>query len=231
MAFLTTKKIFAVILLFCVSAFSQEISFDLLNAQKTKKESGAKPDWAASGLNLIVPGTGYFYLGEKKSASAFLTADIILWGAFFYANFTSLRRYDSSIGYAKVYAHTQSRRPYDDAYWSYLGNKNFMRTQDLNWALQNNREFDMIYINESDFWSWDSEDNRDEYAKMRTNAGYWKTASTLILGSLALNRLVSFVTVRVATKRYNEKIFSAPLITPTADLETKTLGVSFLLGF
>jgi hypothetical protein len=245
MAFLTEKKISILILLFCVFAFSQEITLDLQNIQKTKQEevsldlqnirktkeeSGAKADWTASGLNLVMPGIGHFYLREKKTAISFLSADIVLLSAFFYTNYTSVQRSKSSLGYAKIYAHTQSVRPYDDVYWSYLGNKSFMRTQDLNWAFQNNREFEKMYIDESDFWHWDSEENRDEYANMRQKAQYFKTASTLVLGSLALNRLAAFVSARVATKKYNEKMFSAPIIAPTVDTETKSVGVSFLFG-
>ena len=225
------KKIFTaliIILVFYTSVFSQEI---LVNLQNNEQKADTKPNWASSGMNLILPGSGFFYLSEKKPALAFFTVDVLLWSGFFYTNITSKNRYDDSKSYARIYAHTQSDRPSDDRYWAYLANKNFMKTEDFNKAMLNNRELDKLYNNENDLWSWDSEENRDEYAQIRQKAEYWKTASTLVLGSLALNRLVSFVTVRVATKRYNEKIFSAPLITPTADLETKTLGISFLLGF
>jgi len=239
MAFLKNKIVIIIIAVFFCNVFSQEVSLDLENITKKAKEksedkskSDEKPSWAASGLNLLVPGTGYFYLGEKKPAIAFLTADLTLWSGFLFTHFTSIIRYESSIGFARVYAHTQSNRKYNDQYWSYLGNSNFMRTQDFNWAMLNNRELDKTYNAAIDQWSWDSEELRDEYAEMRKTANHWKTASTLILGSLALNRVVSFVTARVATKRYNDRLnFSTPpVVSSIVDFQNKYYGVYLSFG-
>lgn len=237
MAFLKLlKTTIFIITLFSCNIFSQEISLDLQNItqkskEKTESKSAEKPSWAASGLNLLLPGTGYFYLNDKKPAIAFLTTDLALWGGFLYAYFTSINRYNSSIGFARNYAHTYSNRKYDDQYWSYLANKNFMKTEDYNRAMLNNREFDKVYYSESDQWSWDSEEQRDEYAEIRDKAKSWKTASTLILGSLALNRVISFVTARVATKRYNDKVnFSAPVVSTNIDIQNQSYGVYFSLG-
>jgi len=223
------KKITIILIITVFSrCFSQEISLDLQNSEQ---KADTKPAWSASGLNLILPGSGYIYLSQKKPAAAFLTADILLWGGFFYTYATSKTRFDDSKSYARTYAHTQSARASGDKYWNYLANKNFMRVDDFNWAMLNNRELDKLYTAESDFWSWDSEENRDEYAQIREKAVYWKTASTLVLGSLALNRIVSFVSARVATRKYNEKIrIFAPAAVPIADFESKTIGVSFLFG-
>lgn len=246
MAFLKNKKL-AIILIpvFFCNVFSQEITLDLESItkkskdtsevktdKKSKEKTGEKPNWAASGLNLLVPGTGYFYLGEKKPAIAFLTADLTLCGGFLFTHFTSVNRYKSSVGFARIYAHTQSNRKYDDQYWSYLANGNFMKTEDFNWAMLNNREIDKTYYSGNDEWSWDSEESRDEFAKMRKKANHWKTASTLILGSMALNRVISFVTARVATKRYNDRLnFSAPpVVSSIVDFENKSYGVYLSWG-
>jgi len=227
-SFKSIAAFFAVILLFVVPALSQDVLLDLQGIKRTQEESRGKPDWVASGLNLLVPGVGYLYLGETRSAAAFFSTDLVFLGAFVFTRSTSTRRYESSIAFARIYAHTQSRLPYDDKYWNYLANKNFMTVDDLNWALRNNRDFENQYINPSEFFSWESEADRDRYAEMRKEAGDWRTASTLMLGTLALNRLISFVTARVATKRYNDRIFSAPIVAPTADLENKSVGVSLV---
>jgi hypothetical protein len=232
----STATVFAAILLFCIPALSggssasQEILLDLQNIQRVQQENRGKPDWAASGLNLLVPGAGYLYLGEKNTAAAFFTTDLVIFGSFLFTRLTSTRRYEASIGFARIYAHTQSRLPYDHAYWSYLSNRNFMNVNELNWAFQNNREFDRQFIEPSEFYSWDSPEARDRYAEMRREAGNWRTASTLMLGTLALNRLVSFVSARVATRRYNDRMFSAPTLAPTADLENKSVGVAVVWG-
>ena len=229
---ISTKSIavlFAVILLFSVPVLSQDILLDLQGIQKKQQENRGKPDWAASGLNALVPGFGYLYLGEKRSAAAFLTTDLVLLGTFVFTRSTSTRRYESSIGFARTYAHTQSRLPYDDKYWTYLANKHFMTVHDLNWAFQNNRDFESQYLNASEFFSWESEADRERYAEIRKEAGDWRTASTLMLGTLALNRLVSVITARVATKRYNDRTF-APIVASTADLENKSLGIALVWG-
>ena len=228
MAFLKKRVLVLITTLFCIEAFPQEILLDLQSiTQKSKEKTGEKPAWAASGLNLLVPGTGFFYLGEKKPAIAFLTTDIVLWSGFFYTHFTSRERFKSSVGFARLYAGTQSKRHYNDRYWSYLGNENFMETKDFNWAMLNNREIDKTYTDPADQWSWLSEELRDEYAQMRRTAGQWQTASTLILGTLALNRLASFVSARVATKKHNDKLnFSVPVVSSNADFETQTFGIS-----
>ncbi|MDR0304415.1 MAG: hypothetical protein LBH98_06580 [Chitinispirillales bacterium] len=220
--------LFIIIITFFCNSFSQEISVDL---QDIKQKTNTKPNWAASGMNLILPGTGFFYLSEKKPATAFLTADILFWSGFFYTNVTSKNRYDDSKSYARMYAHTQSGRSSGDQYWAYLANKNFMKTQDFNNAIKNNRELDKLYTDENDYWSWDSEERRDEYAQIRKKAGYWKTASTLILGSLALNRLAAFVSARIVTNKYNDKVeISAPAVVGVIDTQSKTFGVSLLFG-
>jgi len=224
------RKKFTIILIITIffRSFSQEISLDLQNSgQKTD----TKPAWSASGLNLILPGSGYIYLSQNKPAAAFLTADVLLWGGFFYTYATSKTRFDDSKSYARTYAHTQSARPSGDKYWNYLANENFMRVEDFNKAMLNNREFNKLYAYEIDSWNWDSEENRDEYAQIRQKAVYWKTASTLVLGSLALNRLVSFVSARVATRKHNEKIKIFTSVAATAaDFEPKTVSISFLLA-
>ena len=229
MEILKRKKVTVILIItiFC-RCFSQEISLDL---QSSEQKVDAKPAWSASGLNLILPGSGYIYLSQKKPAAAFLTADILLWGGFFYTYAASKTRFDDSKSYARNNAHTHSARPNDDKYWNYLANENFMKVEDFNKAMLNNRELDKLYLDESDFWSWDSEENRDEYAQIREKAVYWKTASTLVLGSLALNRLASFVSARVATRKHNEKIkIFTPVAAPIADFESKTLGISFLFA-
>ena len=236
MAFLKNKKLtaFITIAMFC-TVFSKDFSLDLQSITQNSRErgdrtAGEKPVWAASGLNLLVPGTGYFYLGEKRTGAAFLTADILLWSGFFYTHFTSRERYYSSIAFARLYAGTQSTRHRNDEYWSHIGNPNFMRTQDFNWAMLNNRETDKTYTDAADQWSWQSEELRDQYAEMRRTAGHWQTASTLIVGTLALNRLISFVSARVATKRHNDKLnLTVPVISTTADFEQNIFGISLNL--
>jgi len=240
MAFLTNKKnafrrlIFAVIFLSCfpllclASSPSQDVFLDLQNIQRAQGENLGKPDWAASGLNLLVPGTGYLYLEQKRAAAAFITTDAVLWGSFFFTRLTSTRRFRSSIGFARTYAHTQSNLHYSHRYWSALSNKNFMNVHELNQAFQTDRDFDLQFLDESEFFSWDSEQYRDRYAQMRSDATNWRTASTLMLGALALNRAVSFVVARVSTKRYNDKIYSAPLLAPVADFNSGNFGVSLI---
>ena len=236
MAFLKNKKIIAIMLvIFSCKTFSQEFSLDLQSiSQKSKeksgKKSGEKPTWAASGLNLLVPGTGYFYLGEQKPGVAFLTADLVLLSGFLYTNYTSRERYRSSMAFARLYAGSHSTRPYNDPYWGHLGNKYFMTSEEFNAAMLNVREIDKTYFG-SDEWSWESDERRDEYAEIRLKAGHWKTASTLVLGTLALNRLVSFVTARVATKKHNDRLnFSViPAVSTGVDFQNDML-LAFLFS-
>lgn len=231
MAFLKIAFLFSVCV-FLIHAesvsFDEEVDLTAHIDPAVYESINTKPDWAASCLNLILPGTGNFYLGEKRSAAAYLTVDILLLGGFFYTHFTTKRLYTDSRAYARTHAGTKSQRLLFDPYWRNIGNESFMNAYDYNKALDNNRLFEDKYIDDLDQWSWDGEHSRDTYAEMRRRAGYWQTSSMLVLGSLVLNRLVSFVDARIMTKRYNDQLYiSAGRFEPSYCAETKTHGLAF----
>src|SRR5512133_4083392 len=86
--------IFAIALLSVSSVFSQisvneDVTTDSINIFDTYEQT-AKSSKLATGLSLILPGTGHQYLGRNNSAIAYLAVDIFsLFGAIYCGTYSS----------------------------------------------------------------------------------------------------------------------------------------------
>ena len=243
MAFLKQVFLFLLILLSFLSAQTEDITIVLPNTSDSTQIQEKKDDslnleieydneakksvWGPSFLNLALPGTGHFYLGDYKKGAAYLAADLTLWLGFAFSLASSHRTENSAMSYARTYAHTNSSYDYDNHYWSYLSNSNFMSSEEYNEAQANNRAFDQMYLGD-DAWQWDSKENQEAYSETRSSAKNWKTTSSIILGALFLNRVVSFVDGRISAQRYNNAQMK---VVPVYSLETKEVGMVFLMSF
>ena len=223
---------------------NQDISIDIRSGSQTPSpteddsvavdinhnSNAYKSVWGTSLLNLAVPGTGHFYLGDTRKGVAYLSADLLLWTGFFFSMVTSNRYEDNAVAHAYTYAHTRSNFDYNNSYWGALGNDNFQSNTEYNTALDNNRQFDDKYLGDN-AWLWDNATKQTEYNDIRGDAHSWETASYIVLGALFLNRVVSFIDGRVSAQRYNSAQMK---IMPTYSMDydnNPTFGAIFRMSF
>lgn len=211
------------------------LSGDVDTVSQLPKESGfkEKSEWGTAFLNLAIPGSGHLYLGKKKRAMLYFTIDIALLGGAIFTEATSRNIYDNAAGMASRHSGTSSTRKSDDKYWSIIGNKNFMTSDEYNSALRNNRDFESQYTNIEDKWEWESDEYRDEYSDMRDKAGYYNQAFKLFIGGMILNRAIAFIDGRVSAKKYNRTgvIASSIKVIPQYAFASKTSSFTFLYSF
>ena len=239
MAFLKTTLL--LILLISTSSFSDFVIEDLSNGKVVSSPSQTpknnqfkeKSVWGTAFLNLAIPGSGHLYIKEYNRAIMYFSIDVVLLGGAIFSGVTSSKMYDNSQEFAKINSGTNSTRDRDDKYWSIIGNKGILTSDDYNWAMENNRDFDGRYLLAEDQWAWVSSDDRDTYSDMRDKAGYWNTASKLLIGGMVLNRIVSFIDGRVSANKYNRArgSFASIKFTPTYAIATKETALTFYYSF
>ncbi len=237
MAFL--KTIF--ILFSCIMTVSAQLVIEEIGADSSetktinlgvKDDKEVKSEWRAAFLSLALPGTGQFYLGQKKKGTTYISADIMMLAGAVFSEATSRRKYKSSIGYARVHAGTNSNRSWKDKYWNEIGLKDSTITNITDWNQQYDkyREFDKLYSDE-DAWAWTSMDAKDNYVEQRKKAGDWNSASYFFLGGMILNRVVSFIDARVSAKRINSNVISNLDVYPHYSIFDGSGGFSVVYNF
>lgn len=155
-------------------------------------------------LSLVLPGAGEWALGHKGPAKFFLGTEATLW-----LGFAASRVYLNVLqndleAYAARHAGVIDAGGKGDQYWIDVGlapsiydfNAEKLLERDLEGTYPEGEGFD---------WTWDSEDNRITYAGRRLDRVDWKRNSTLIVGALVLNRLVSAIDVIRLIKKENSE--------------------------
>ncbi|GAB4330821.1 MAG: hypothetical protein Kow0037_06930 [Calditrichia bacterium] len=193
------NKILMIVLLLGITAmpvFSQ-------TAQSVKAENSEHNVSAKNVLmSLVLPGSGEWLAGHTGKAKFFLGVDATLWaGLFGIQKYLDVLKNDY-MAYAAVHAGVNTSGK-SDQYWIDVGNADDLATFNQKRLLA--RDLDGIYP-EKDFynWVWDSRDNRYRYNDMRFKHHDWKRRSSLLVGALILNRIVSAVDV-IRLIRKNKK--------------------------
>ncbi len=198
------KKIivtFAFSLLAISNSYSQisvkeEVTTDTVNLF-TQYEQFSKSSKVAIFSSLLLPGTGHQYLGRPNSALAYLTIDIFSLAGAVFAERYSARVYSDARGYAAFYADAAGGGN-DDRFWMYVGE--FDDSKSYNLAIRNNRDFANEYNTGEKSWSWVTSDDRKKYNEMRKRARTYHLASSICIGAMVLNRIVSILDIRASTK-------------------------------
>lgn len=178
-------------------AFAQEA---LPQITDTPRKGGVKHVF----LSLVLPGAGEWALGHKGAAKFFLGTEATLW-----LGFAASRVYLNVLqndleAYAARHAGVIDTDGKADQYWIDVGlapsiydfNAEKLLERDLEGTYPEGESFD---------WTWDSEANRITYAGRRLDRVDWKRNSTLIVGALVLNRLVSAIDVIRLIKKENSE--------------------------
>ncbi|NIT57346.1 MAG: hypothetical protein GWN00_14270 [Aliifodinibius sp.] len=177
-------------------------NFPLSNLWQTQQfDFDNNPQQSASGkgsvknvfLSLLLPGLGEWTMGHKGLGKAFLGAEVTLW-----LGFLASRQYMNVLqndmqAFAAVHAGVSSADK-DDQFWIDVGTA--MSLQEFNSEKLLERDLEATYPEGQSYdWQWDSRDNRLNYVDRRLTRLDWERVSTIIIGGVVLNHIVSSIDV------------------------------------
>ncbi|HEX3019406.1 MAG TPA: hypothetical protein VHP36_03850 [Chitinispirillaceae bacterium] len=198
--------------------------------QSVKSIKSAKLAMLASA---VVPGIGQQYIGKKRSALVFLGCDIIsLFGAVFLEKY-SRQLEDDAHGYAALHAGVDVRGK-DERFWTAVGRFNNMKEYYQNLKLD--RQDELLYTNESMSWNWEngelqSEQYQKTYNDFRDDSRKIHIASSVFIGAMIINRIISIVDIRASTKYKTLNKVVSLKVQPTFSSDFSTAGVTISTGF
>ncbi len=234
-------KTFALLLLISLPTMGQfvikEITADsteneTITIESSLENSESKSEWGAALMSLALPGTGHFYLGEKKRGTAFLSVDLTLIAGTILSEATSRRIDYGSMDYARRYASTNSSRGREDKYWNDIGNHDSTITDSDDWnqSVDKYRDPENRYDGE-DVWEWRAMSQKNSYIDQRDRADKWHVASLVMVGGLVVNRLVSFVDARRIARKHNANLFTGVQVYPSYTTSTETMNITIVGAF
>ena len=150
--------------------------------------------------NLLVPGLGHQYLQKDSRAIIYFAAEAIaLMGMIFNERYAQ-KLYNDSRSYAWKYARTNSQKETDHLYWQIIGNKHFLNYKQYNNAIELNGEYDLKKTDSNELWTWESDIHQSKYRDIRESAMRFHVTSSFFISAMFLNRIISFIDIRVASK-------------------------------
>lgn len=164
-------------------------------------ENGLPSPGKAFLYSFLLPGTGQWYAGSKKSLWTFVGTEIGLW-----ATFVGFRTYEHwqekdyqlyAVGHAGIDPHGKDRN-------YYLAIENYIDIIAYNDAKLQQRRPDLMYPEGENFdWHWDSDASRKRYERMRIKADQAYRNSLFVLGGIFVNHLVSGIDAVRCAKKHN----------------------------
>lgn len=175
----------------------------------------------------VVPGIGQQYLGKNKAALTFLSIDLLsLFGAIFLEKYSKQLENDAH-GYAAQYAGVDARGK-NEEYWNVVG-----RFKDLS-EYHNNLDLDRLdenkYKDPSMYFKWDSDQSQKRYNSFRDGSRKVHTVASICIGTMILNRVLSVVNIKAAT-RYKSTSVSSLQLYPSFSTDFSTTGLVLKTGF
>jgi hypothetical protein len=217
-----TVVLFGVCSVFSQISVSDDVTTDSVNIFNTYEQT-AKSSRLATGLSLILPGTGHQFLGRNNSALAYLTVDIFsLFGAIYCGTYSSKLNTDAR-GYAALHAGTYGGNSKDNRFWTAV--EQYNNVNSYNEAMLLNRENKERYNDGSRYWSWNSDDEKKEFGNIRKKASRFQLMSSICIGAMVLNRVVAVVDIRASSRYKVLKNISSVNFNASFDPDLKTTAL------
>lgn len=222
------KKYFFLVISFLVflsgSCFSQitvkdGVTTDSVNLF-TQYDNTMKSSKFAIAASLILPGSGHQYLGRNNSALAYLAVDVFSLVGAIYSEKYSRRLNADSRGFAGLNAGATGG---SEQYWQDVGA--FDDTKSYNDAVDLNRDKGKRYDSESQTWFWADPDARTEFNEMRKTARKYHLVSSICIGAMVLNRVLSVVDIRASTRYRVVKGVASVKIEPSISSDLSSAGI------
>lgn len=239
------KIVLQIILFIAIIAFSaaplysqvvveETITTDTVDifAKSEKGQEGRRFPKLAMLMNLVLPGLGHQYLGDEKKAMVYFSTEALLVFGMVFSESYSRKMYRNSKSYAWRYAGTKCTKDPEDEYWKIIGSKYYMSYMEFNDEMELINEMDMKYVEPDELWYWESEYYQENYREMRKTATSLHVVSSFFLGAMILNRVVSFIDARIASKNNTYQTgWNEVEILPYYSLNNGEVGVSLTGNF
>jgi hypothetical protein len=153
--------------------------------RKQRQQVQGKAFWQS----FLVPGLGQIATGRERIGYAFLSAEVGLVGSLIGLRVYAGRLEDDYRFFAAQHAGAPDGN--DHQYYVDIGN--WMEVQSYNEARLRGRSFDALYTDPDDAWSWDSDQNRVRFKKMRLDSDRARGTALMVVGGLVINHLFSAI--------------------------------------
>ena len=154
--------------------------------------------------SLLLPGMGELYADAYSVGKYFTIADGLLWGTFIGMNAYSNWQEDSYKSYAASEAGVINDANKDEDYYANIGDYTSVYTYNEQKALE--RNFDEMYDEQTNFWKWNSTDERRTYRDMWNSSETASNGIRFVVGGLILNRLISAINAARLVSAYNNRL-------------------------
>lgn len=153
------------------------------------KTYGRKDRGAAFRKSILIPGWGQITTGREIRGYIFLGAEVVLIAGYFGYRQHSAWLKDDYTTYANQHAGITGAHPHQ----FYVDIGNWMNRELYNEQRIRDRDFESVYTNPDDDWSWDSDANRAGFKSMRISSDKAKQLAVFMIGGLILNHLASAI--------------------------------------
>ncbi|MFZ5433114.1 MAG: hypothetical protein ACOZB3_04990 [Calditrichota bacterium] len=156
--------------------------------------------------SLLIPGWGQYALGRNNSALAFLGADLALIGGMLTLNSYGNSARDDYKALAAVHAGVIGDHSHD----FYVDVGNWMNVDQYNERRLRDRDYDALYTDPEDQWTWDSDHNRSEMEKIRIRSDRAFNSIIYFVGGMVLNHVASAIHAGRMAARQREGLSGIP---------------------
>lgn len=153
--------------------------------------------------SLLLPGMGELYADAYDVGKYFTIADGLLWGTFTGMEVYSNWQENNYQTYAAANADVDNNNK-DADYYSTIGNYTSVFSYNEEKALE--RNYDEMLDPETDFWKWNTTDDRQTYRDMWTSSEQTSNDIQFVVGGLILNRVASAINAARLVTAYNNKL-------------------------
>lgn len=166
--------------------------------------------------SLLLPGMGELYVGNYDMGKYFTIADGALWVGLAGVNLHANSLQDDARRYAAEHAGTSFDGKSDQYF---VDISNFNTIYQFNEQVLRDRNPQKLYDpTTADYWSWDSEANRNLYREQRVAADKMFNNTRFVVAAIAVNHVVSAINAARLAFSHNRSVDQAGLLDIHADL-------------
>ncbi len=156
----------------------------------------------------LLPGWGEHSYNETSRGYLFNGIEAALW-IFAGVAATTVNSHGNDLFYfAAEHAQVHNPQRKSDVFLDRVSKYSSMTA--FNEQMLRNRQWDQLYSADKGYdWTWDSDENREEFFKIKTQRYVWRQRLTYAFGAIALNHLVSTMDA-LYLKRKNNPITFQP---------------------
>ena len=168
--------------------------------------SGKKSVFKAVAFSALIPGGGQLYVGNKKAARYFLTAEALTW-----LGFAAFRTYgdwrkDDYINYAAVHANAQLEGKSDD-FIDLVGFYSNIRDYNA-YGRAYDPERPYLFDTPENHWEWPTAEERHAFRTLKNRSRESYRRADFMIGVAIVDRVISIIDAVREVSRHNRRLGS-----------------------